>query len=48
MSGFLGNMFDMNGDGKLDADEQFMDFMFFNDLMNRDEDDSEEEEDEEW
>lgn len=33
MSGFFNKMFDMNHDGKLDAGEQFLEFMMFNEMM---------------
>ena len=33
MSGFFGNMFDLNNDGKLDDEEKFFDFMQFNHMM---------------
>lgn len=31
--GFFGGLFDLNGDGELDAGERTLDFMAFNDLM---------------
>ena len=31
--GFFGNMFDLNGDGKLDCSEQALEFMFLSELM---------------
>ena len=37
MSGFFNKMFDMNHDGKLDAGEQFLEFMMFNEMMKEEE-----------
>lgn len=40
--GFFGNLFDLNGDGKLDSFEEAMDFAAFMELMeeeNEDDDD---------
>ena len=46
--GIFGGMFDFDGDGRLDAMEQGLEFQFFHDvILNRDGDESEEEEDEE-
>ena len=46
MSGCSNNMFDMNHDGKLDAGEQFFEFMVFNEMMK--EEDKEGKDDDDW
>lgn len=46
MSGSSNNMFDMNHDGKLDAGEQFFEFMVFNEMMK--EKDKEGKDDDDW
>lgn len=43
--GFFGDLFDLNGDGKLDAGEMAIDFMAFEEMM-KDIEDEEEYEDE--
>ncbi len=43
--GIFGNMFDLNRDGKLDAMEQAMDFMLFDELTRQEQEDNEEESD---
>ena len=43
--GFFGGLFDLNGDGKLDAGEMAIDFMAFEEMM-KDIEDEEEYEDE--
>ena len=43
VGGFLGKMFDLNRDGKLDPMERAMDFMLFNEMM-KEEDEQEDEE----
>lgn len=40
MSGFFNKMFDMNHDGKLDAGEQFLEFIVFNEMMKEEEEES--------
>ena len=57
-NGFFGTLFDMNHNGELDAGEQFMDFMMFEQLMEEekeeeygcdyDDDNDTEEEESEW
>lgn len=37
MKGFFGKLFDLDGDGKLDAGERTFDFAAFADLMDEDE-----------
>ena len=32
--GIFDNFFDLNGDGKVTPDEEFMEFMMFNEIMN--------------
>ena len=44
MSGLFNKMFDMNHDGKLDAGEQFLEFMMFNEMMKEEESQS----DDDW
>ena len=39
-NGILGNMFDFNNDGNLDAFEQGLEFMFLNQLTKEESDDS--------
>ena len=46
MSGSSNNMFDMNHNGKLDAGEQFFEFMVFNEMMK--EKDKEGKDDDDW
>ena len=36
--GFFGSLFDLNGDGKLDMFERFLDFKAFEDLVLKDDD----------
>ena len=45
MSGFFNKMFDMNHDGKLDAGEQFLEFMMFNEMMKEEEEESQSDDD---
>ncbi len=46
MKGFFGDLFDFNGDGKLDAMERAADFGMFAEMM--EEDEQEDADDEEW
>ena len=39
MGGILGNMFDLNNDGKVDGYEKVMEFMFIEEMLNDDSDD---------
>lgn len=38
-NGIFSDMFDFNGDGNLDCFEQGLEFMFLNDLTNKDDED---------
>jgi len=40
-NGFLGNLFDLDGDGKTDAAEEALMFMLFNELEETDKEDNE-------
>lgn len=40
MPGIFGDLFDFDGDGKLDCVEQAAEFILFDRMMNEDEDDS--------
>ena len=46
MPGLFGDMFDFNHDGKLDSFEQAAEFMFFNDVIMKNNDASDFEDDE--
>lgn len=42
MSGFFGDLFDLNHDGELDSRERFLDFMAFDEVTSEECDDEEE------
>ena len=46
--GFFGDLFDFNGDGKLDTFEKAADFGLFCQIMEDDEDDDEDEGNNDW
>lgn len=45
--GFFGGLFDLNGDGKLDSFEQFLDYSAFMETVGKEDGDDEDENDEE-
>lgn len=45
MKGLFGNLFDLNGDGEMNATESALEFALFSEMMDEDDEDSDTEDD---